>query len=275
MTFLLAGTVLMPPLIGTAAAEVYQTIDKTYTTENAPIAITGSADGKYSFVLSEGGKVYIYSSSGEKNEISVDPGMDHIYASARGDKIYLSSKKSKKVKEIFVDFSHNIDIEGSPFLGSANAPVTIVAFSDFQWPHCAKLTALFEQVLDLYPDSVKIVYKNFPLNMHRFSPTASLAAVAAQEQGKFWQYHDLIFENFRTLSNEKFEEFAKELNLNMPLFNKYMNSKEAKDKVLKDMAIGREIGVSGTPSIFINGRRLRKRSIAGFQKLIDPLLHKN
>jgi len=124
--------VALPPLIGAAKAEVFLTVDKTYTTERSPIDVTGSADGRYSFVLSEGGKVYIYSSKGETNEIMVDPAMDHIYASARGDKIYLSSTKDKKVQEIFVDFSHNIDINGSPFLGNADAPVTIVAFSDFQ-----------------------------------------------------------------------------------------------------------------------------------------------
>ena len=127
-----AGLLVTPPLVGAATTEIYQTIDKSYTTESAPLAVTGSADGKYSFILSESGKVYIFSSSGEKNEIEVDPNMDDIYASATGDKIYLSSHKTKKVEEIFIDFSHDINIDGSPFLGNANAPVTIVAFSDFQ-----------------------------------------------------------------------------------------------------------------------------------------------
>jgi len=129
----LIGIIAIPPLSGTAAAtEVYQTLDKSYTLDSAPIAITASADGRYSFVLGDGGKVYIFSKSGERDEIDVDPSMDSIFASARGDKLYLSSKKDKKVEEIYVDFNHNIDINGSPFLGEANAPVTLVVFSDFQ-----------------------------------------------------------------------------------------------------------------------------------------------
>ncbi len=132
--------------------------------------------------------------------------------------------------------------------------------------------AIFEQVLNKYPENVKIVFKHFPLNGHRFAATAALAAVAAQEQGKFWQYHDLLFENYRELSDEKFNEFATELALNLPLFNKSMNSQEAKDKVIKDHSDGREAGVTGTPTVFINGKKLRQRSLEGFQKLIETEL---
>lgn len=132
--------------------------------------------------------------------------------------------------------------------------------------------ALFEQVLNKYPENVKIVFKHFPLGNHRFAANAALASVAAQEQGKFWQYHDLIFENFRNLSNEKFAEFAGKLDLNMPLFNKSLNSQEAKDKVIKDHGDGVTAGVTGTPSVFINGKKLRDRTIEGFQKLIDAEL---
>jgi protein-disulfide isomerase len=137
------------------------------------------------------------------------------------------------------------------------------------------LGALFEQVLNKYPDHVKIVFKHFPLSSHRFAATAALASVAAQEQGKFWQYHDLIFENFRELNDQKFIEFAQKLELNLPLFTKSMNSQKVKDKVIKDYNDGREVGVTGTPAVFINGRRLRDRSFDGFQKLIDKEIKKN
>jgi len=129
-------------------------------------------------------------------------------------------------------------------------------------------------VLDKYPTQVKIVYKHFPLQAHRLSPTASLAAAAAQDQGKFWQYHDLIFDNFRTLTPQKFKEFAEQLHLDMPRFESYMNSQAAKDKVIQDMTIGREIGVVGTPTIYINGRQLRERTIEGISKLVDPIIKK-
>jgi len=127
-------------------------------------------------------------------------------------------------------------------------------------------------VLEQNPENVKIVFKNFPLNMHRFSATAALAAAAAQKQGKFWQYHDLIFENYRDLSLEKFTDFAKQLNLNMPQFQKDMAGDETKRQVTRDFQEGRKLKVTGTPTIFINGRLLRKRSLENIQKIINEEL---
>jgi len=127
-------------------------------------------------------------------------------------------------------------------------------------------------LLEKNPETIKIVFKHFPLNSHRFAATAALATYAAQKQGKFWQYHDLVFENFRTLSNEKFTDFAKKLQLNMPQFQRDMGSQEAKQYVTTDYQSGAAAGVSGTPAIFINGRRLRDRSPNGFQKIIDAEL---
>ena len=127
-------------------------------------------------------------------------------------------------------------------------------------------------MLEHNPETVKIVFKHFPLQSHRFSAIAALASYAAQQQGKFWQYHDLIFENYKNLSNDSFTDFAKQLNLNLPLFNKQMSSTEAKEMVTNDYQTGREIGVSGTPTIFINGRRLRDRSFDAIQNIISDEL---
>lgn len=129
-------------------------------------------------------------------------------------------------------------------------------------------------MLEKNPETLKIVYKNFPLNSHRFSATAALAAFAAQKQGKFWQYHDLIFEKFNNLSNALFTEFAQKLELNMPQFQRDMNSQEAKDYVTRDYQNGAAAGVAGTPALFINGRQLRDRSNEGIQKIIAETLQK-
>jgi hypothetical protein len=128
----LTGLMVTPPLVLSSTADVHKTVNKTYNLETAPIDVAGSADGKFTFVLAEGGKIFIYSQSGEKNEIQVDPNMDRISTTGVGDKLLLSSSKTKKVEEIFIDFTQNFDVAGSPFLGGENAPVTIVAFSDFQ-----------------------------------------------------------------------------------------------------------------------------------------------
>jgi len=116
----------------TARAEVFQTVDKTYQTDAAPIDLASAADGSRTFILTEGGKVHIQMESGERHQIAVDPGMDRIFTDATGGKIYLSSRATKKVQEIFVDFLQNIDISGSPSLGSPNAPVVLAVFSDFE-----------------------------------------------------------------------------------------------------------------------------------------------
>ena len=113
-------------------AKVYQTPSKSYQTQTTPLAITGSADGRYTFVLGEGGKIDIYNENGEHEELDVSPEFDAIFASATGDKLWLSSKKSKKIQEVLVDFVQNISTEGSPFLGNEHAAITIAAFSDFQ-----------------------------------------------------------------------------------------------------------------------------------------------
>lgn len=127
-------------------------------------------------------------------------------------------------------------------------------------------------MLEHNPNKVKIVFKNFPLQSHRFAAVASLASYAAQQQGKFWQYHDLVFKNYQTLTDDSFVNFAQQLGLNMPLFTKQMNSDEAKEKVTADFRDGREAGVSGTPTLFINGRRVRERSLDYVQKLINEAL---
>ncbi len=225
-------------------AKVFQSIDNTYTTTGSPIDVSGSADGQYTFVLTEGGKVVIYGKSGDRDEIMVDPAFDRIYASARGDKLWLSSKKDKKVRELTLDFVKSFNVDNAPSLGNKNAAVVIVVFSDFQWSYCAKLGALFEQVLENNQDKVKIVYKHYPLSSHRFAAPASFASVAAQEQGKFWQYHDLLFENYKSLNNDKLIEFAEQVQLNIPLFKQQVKSKEVQTRVANDYREGVKAGVS-------------------------------
>ena len=128
-------------------------------------------------------------------------------------------------------------------------------------------------MLEQNPETVKIVFKHFPLSSHRMAAQAALAAVAAQKQGKFWQYHDLLFSDYHNLSLEKFEEFARKLHLDMELFQKESSDPKTRSKVRKDYQEGKAAGVNGTPTIFINGRLLRDRSVAGMQKIIDDYLN--
>jgi protein-disulfide isomerase len=133
---------------------------------------------------------------------------------------------------------------------------------------------LLEQVLEKYPNDAKLVYKNFPLRNHKMAEPASVAAMAASRQGKFWEYHDEIFLIYNRLTDESFDEIAKKLSLDMDRFNKDRKDPAIIQHVKSDAQEGAMIGVRGTPTIFINGKRLGQRSIEGFSAMIDEELAK-
>ncbi len=133
---------------------------------------------------------------------------------------------------------------------------------------------LLEQVLEKYPQDVKVVFKNFPLQNHKFAMKAAVAALAAESQGKFWEFHDLLFENYNRLNDEKIQEIAQTVGLNQEEYEKMKKDPAIQKKVRRDLSDGRRAGVRGTPTVFINGRRLRDRSLKGFQAAIDKQLEK-
>ncbi|MCP4374434.1 MAG: thioredoxin domain-containing protein [Deltaproteobacteria bacterium] len=133
---------------------------------------------------------------------------------------------------------------------------------------------LLEQVLEKYPDDVKIVFKNFPLRNHKFALKAATAALAAQSQGKFWEFHDLLFKNYNKLNDQKISEIALELGLDQTEFEKKMKDPKITAMIRRDVRDGAQAGVRGTPTIFINGRRLNDRFLEGFQAAIDKELQK-
>ena len=133
---------------------------------------------------------------------------------------------------------------------------------------------LLEQVLEKYPDDVRIVYKNFPLRNHKFAMKAATAALAAESQGKFWEFHDLLFKNYNKLNDQKIREIALEFGLDQTEFNKKMKAPKITAMIRQDVREGAQAGVRGTPTVFINGRRLNNRSLKGFQAAIDKELQK-
>ena len=130
---------------------------------------------------------------------------------------------------------------------------------------------LLEQVLEQNPDTVKMVFKNMPLRFHQFAEPSARAALAAFKQGKFWQFHDELFKS-EQLSNEVINSIAVDLGLDMAQFNKDINSAEITKMIEKDLMDAQKVGVTGTPTIFINGKKLKNRSLQGFQMMIDQEL---
>ncbi|HIJ91632.1 MAG: thioredoxin domain-containing protein [Desulfobulbaceae bacterium] len=276
LTIIFATLILAAP----CQAGVDWEVSNTVKTPAAPLDVAASLDGKWTFVLAEGGKLLVYSEKGALEEtISVDPAMDHIASSGLQaanlpDKLYLASGKNKTVQTVTLDFSMPINIQGSPFLGPENGPVVIVAFSDFECPYCGTVGALFEEILAKYPKEVKVVFKQFPLAMHKQAQSAALASLAAHRQGKFWQYHDLLFENQKSLSEAKYTELAKKLGLDLDRFNKDFKSPVGLQYLEHDMADAQQAGVRGTPTIFVNGRRLKERNIKELQQMVSQELGK-
>jgi protein-disulfide isomerase len=133
---------------------------------------------------------------------------------------------------------------------------------------------LFEQVLDKYPDTVKIVFKHYPLSFHKQALPAALAAMAAGEQGKFWEYHDELFLHQSSLSSQKYMEIAQNMDLDLKKFSLDRMKPSLRNKIEQDIADAQKAGVTGTPTIFVNGRKLKKRDFGSLSKLIDSELAK-
>ncbi len=129
-------------------------------------------------------------------------------------------------------------------------------------------------MLEKYPNDVKLVVKHFPLPSHKFARPAAIAALAAHKQGKFWEFHVKLLENYRSLNDKKIEEIAIELKLDMEKFTADQKSPDISALIARDIQNGKAIGVRGTPTIFLNGKRVKNRSMQGFQQMIEAELSK-
>jgi len=258
-----------------AQATVETNTTKSIKSSGSPVDTAVSADGHYFFVLTSQGQVEIYEMTGTlKDAIKIDGPADRIAVSPAGDQLFLSDKETGKITLVAVNFIQNIDTAGAPFKGPEKAPVVVTVFSDFQCPYCAKVSPILDQLLAQYPKDVKVVHKNFPLKNHQFSMPAAIAALAAHRQGKFWEMHDKIFENYSALSDEKITEFAKALGLDMDKFAKDSKDPKLQQEVQADLQSGLKAEVRGTPTVFINGRRVNAGTLEGMKPLIDNELKK-
>ncbi len=129
-------------------------------------------------------------------------------------------------------------------------------------------------MLEQYPEKVKLVFKNFPLANHKFARLAAAAALAADRQGKFWEFHEKLFENYKNLNNTKIHDIAKALGLNVARFDRDLKEPTIQNLIARDMRDGQRIGVRGAPAVFVNGKFLKNRSLVGFQKMIEKELKK-
>ncbi len=234
-----------------------------------PLDLVHSLDNKKVFILTDDNKVHIYTIQGkELGTVKVDEGVTAIDIEPRGQALYLINGKDNSFTSLQVSYVVKINTENAPFLGKEEAPVDLIIFTDFECPYCSKVEPLLAQILENNPDSVKIIFKNMPLSMHKNAEPAARAALAAQVQGKFWQMHDALFAADK-LSKEKIDEIAAKTGLDMKKFKEDMGSPLIGQRLARDLLDAREVGVTGTPTLFINGRRVKNRSLNVIQQMID------
>lgn len=263
---LLLMLMLCPTLPATAAMQVEAA--QSVRLPKAALDVAATLDGSKLFVLLKGGEVQMLAPGGELLErVTVPADAEQLTVSPEGDRLYVTAGQVLHIVEIAA--IHELPVLNSPAKGGADAPVTLTVFSDFQCPYCSRVVPFVDEVLAKNPGKVRIVFKQFPLRMHNFALPAALASLAAREQGKFWPMHDLLFANFNQLSEEKIRALAKEAGLDLARFDKDRTAQKLRDEVLRDQGLGQQAGVQGTPTVFLNGKLLRERTLPGVQKLID------
>lgn len=185
-----------------------------------------------------------------------------------GGAIWYSSISAERNNEGVEVVSH---VKGNP-----EAEITLVEYSDFQCPACKSFQPVVAEVMEQYGEEIRFEYKHFPLPMHQNAMGAAMAAEAAGQQGQFYPYHDLLFENQQEwatapTANTFFIGYAEELGLDVPTFRRHLNSSLLRDKVRADLAEARERGVSATPTFFLNGERMDPDEFQTYQGFVEQI----
>lgn len=270
VALLMLGFILTAVSVG---AEMQVELNKRQPLGKTPLDIAQSVSDGRLFILLEGGTVQILSANGQIQErFQADPDVTTLEVSPDGNRLYLGNAKRNELQLIDLSVVYELPVNNSATKGPADAPVTLVLFDDFQCPYCARLVPTIEQIMQAYPNQVRVVFKHFPLSMHKFARQAAVASIAARNQGKFWPLHDQLFANYNQLNDEKIRALAASVGLDMERFDKDIQDPALQQEIAADMQLGTSSGVRGTPAVYINGVQLKDRSLAGFRKAIDTEL---
>jgi len=178
------------------------------------------------------------------------------YVARLVDSGYTDSEIAEKLVKRFRSGRHpHIDVSGAPVKGNPSARVTVVEFVDYECPHCRHAQELLHRLVEEYPDDAKVYYKHYPLTSHPNSRLAAEAAVAAHKQGKFWPYNEGVWAVSANLGPALLEKIAKEVGLDMARWRADKDSDAVRERVQDDKSDGDGLGLQGTPTIYINGRK--------------------
>jgi protein-disulfide isomerase len=167
-----------------------------------------------------------------------------------------------------------ISTNGRPWRGGASATVTIIEFTDFQCPSCARTQPILEDLVKEYGDKLKLVVRDFPLDQHKQAFKAAEAAEAAQAQGKFWEFTALLFKNQEALQVDKLKEYASQIGLDRAKFDKALDSGQYAATVQSDLEDGEKVGVDSTPTVFINGKRIKEKTAESLKAAVEAALRR-
>jgi protein-disulfide isomerase len=227
----------------------------------------------------------------EQNKEGMPPGTTLDMVKPRIIDFMTRDQKGTLVRALFDDLKKKAGVEitlaapkkpkkeveaKGPARGPESAKVTIVEFSDFQCPFCSRAHDTVEEVMNAYPGKVRLVFRHFPLDFHAQAPKAAEASLCAHDQGKFWEYHDVLFKNQQKLQVEDLKAHATGLGLDAAKFNECLESGKHAATVKEDTEAGKKVGVNGTPAFFINGQMLSgAQPLEAFKQIIDSELATN
>jgi protein-disulfide isomerase len=224
----------------------------------------------------------------KSNKARIAGDLDKVREQIRG---YLHNQKVEAQKGVFFEslrskakvvtylkpppvFRVEVSVAGEPSKGSEKAPVTIVKFEDFHCPFCKQVQPTFNELLSRYDGKVRLVHKDLPLeSIHPQARQAAEAARCAYEQGKFWEYHDKLYANSPKASANDLKSYAKEVDLNVDSFDGCFTSGKYKAVVQQDLNEAAQLGLTGTPTVFINGREISgNQPLEAFEAIINEEL---
>lgn len=240
-----------------------------------PVDVTLSEDGRWFFVLTRG-KVLVYQAGAAEpfSGIDVDKELDKVVYSAAHQSLVLTSRSGRSLEVIRLEFIQEIFTDGLPFKGPEKAAVTIAVFDDYQCPYCARLEPQLKHILERYPDHVKLVVKQFPLRNHPHAVAAAKAALAAHRQGRFWELHGKLFERYKELNETKIKELAEFVGLDMAKFDQDIKDPALVEMINRDVRNGLQVQVKGTPTVFVNGKLVRRADLKGIMDMVESELRR-
>jgi len=256
-------------------AKIEWELDRDIRLDAKPIDTAVADDGTTIYILTKKAlKIYGLQDGRMIDTIPLDKKYTAVSIAPRGNKILLANASDKSISVIQISRSLELPVGTSPVIGPEEAPVTLVAFIDFQCPYCSRVFPAIEKLLKKYPNELNVVIKHFPLRSHKFASQAAVAALAADRQGKYLELIAVMFKNFRSLNEENLKKYAEELGLD-PEKLEQDRKDSAYDKQIKDdRLLARRIGVRGVPSLYINGRPVKNRSAQGMSVMVDEELKK-